>query len=133
MWSSAIIHAIFHKDNANAILRISLSHRQTSDVIMWLHTKRVFIWSSRATMWRDNFRKWILGQKHRQVRLEFRCGQKFGSLTCLIRLRCLGGVPVRISCQPVLISGDRRSLKTMGVSSVHERPKQGSMHCGIVS
>ena len=40
MWSSAIIHAIFHKDDANAILRIPLSHRQTSDVIMWLHTKK---------------------------------------------------------------------------------------------
>ena len=51
---------------------------------------------------------------------------------CLRKLRCLGGVLDKISCQPVLISGDGRSLMKMCVSSVQERPKQGFMHCGIV-
>ena len=40
MWYSEIIRANFHKKDANAILKISLSHRQASDVIMWLHTKK---------------------------------------------------------------------------------------------
>ena len=113
-------------------LEFPLSRRQTSDVIMWLHTKREFIRSNRAIMWQGNFRKWNRGQKHQLVRLVFRCGQNFGSLMCLRKLRCLGGVPVRISCQPVLISGNRRSLMMMHASFVQERPKQGFIHCRIV-
>ena len=37
---SEIIRANFHNEDADAILRIPLSHRQASDVIMWLHTKK---------------------------------------------------------------------------------------------
>ena len=40
VWCSDIIRANFHKEDADAILRIPLSHRQTSDVLMWLHKKK---------------------------------------------------------------------------------------------
>ena len=40
VWCSDIIQANFRKGDVNAILRIPLSHRQTLDVIMWLHTKK---------------------------------------------------------------------------------------------
>ena len=40
MWYSEIIRANFHKEDADAILKIPLSHRQASDMILWLHTKK---------------------------------------------------------------------------------------------
>ena len=39
-WNCEVIKANFHGDDANAILRIPLIHRQTSNVIIWLHTKK---------------------------------------------------------------------------------------------
>ena len=40
VWNCEVIKANFHGDDADAILRIPLSHRQTSNVIIWLHTKK---------------------------------------------------------------------------------------------
>ena len=39
-WKNDLIVAKFHKEDADAILRIPLSHRQASDAITWLHTKK---------------------------------------------------------------------------------------------
>ena len=40
MWKSDLIDAKFHKDDADAIMRIPLSHKQASDAMIWLHTKK---------------------------------------------------------------------------------------------
>ena len=37
--SQELITAAFHKEDADAILRIPLSSRVVSDVLFWLHTK----------------------------------------------------------------------------------------------
>ena len=39
-WKSDLIVAKFHKEDVDTILRIPLSHRQASDAITWLHTKK---------------------------------------------------------------------------------------------
>ena len=40
VWKSDLIDAKFHKDDANAIMRKPLSHRQALDAMIWLHTKK---------------------------------------------------------------------------------------------
>ena len=39
LWDREFIESKFHRDDAEAILRIPLSRRPVSDVIFWLHTK----------------------------------------------------------------------------------------------
>ena len=39
-WRRDFIVAKFHKEDADAILRIPLSHRHTQDAIVWVHNKR---------------------------------------------------------------------------------------------
>ncbi|XP_023927595.1 uncharacterized protein LOC112039000 [Quercus suber] len=38
-WDRKLIATTFHREDAEAILRIPLSHRVVSDVLIWLHTK----------------------------------------------------------------------------------------------
>ena len=39
-WNRELIISKFHKEDAEAILRIPLSRRQVVDSVMWLHTAR---------------------------------------------------------------------------------------------
>ena len=39
-WRRDFTVANFHKEDADAILRIPLSHRHTPDAILWLHNER---------------------------------------------------------------------------------------------
>lgn len=39
-WWRDYINSVFHKEDAESILRISLSHRQCSDTIVWLHHRK---------------------------------------------------------------------------------------------
>ena len=38
-WNRELIMSRFHREDAEAICRIPLSHRQVSDYIFWLHTE----------------------------------------------------------------------------------------------
>ena len=39
-WRCDYINSVFHKEDTEAILRISLSHRQCLDTIVWLHHRK---------------------------------------------------------------------------------------------
>lgn len=39
-WDRNLIEAMFHRDDAEAILRILLSRRYTDDTLFWLHNKK---------------------------------------------------------------------------------------------
>lgn len=44
-WNRELIISRFHREDAKAIFRIPLSHRQVSDSKFWLHTKDgVYSW-----------------------------------------------------------------------------------------
>ena len=101
MWRSGLIAAKFHKDDVDAILRIPLSHRQASDAMIWLHTKKgVYSIKSgyhagRQIKKNEDRAETSTGPFGVQV------GQNYGSSKCLTKLRSSVGGHVKTFCLPV--------------------------------
>ena len=92
-WMRDVIMSSFHREDAEAICNIHLSHRQVSDSVVWLHNRkgvysvRSGYYIARRVMRKDDWAESSRGSGGLQI------WKKLWKLGCLIKLRFLDGGP----------------------------------------